>query len=280
MDAKATSCSFERFNAKGDVIPRRQAGGSAKAQTKTVPGVPPPYIDYDYIDTVELTWDQTYGDNNWAYQSISTRWKVPPAPKVDDDQTIYFFPAFQGSSILQPVLGWWQGEWTIASWNCCSDNNAVWYSSEVTVNPGDEIYGSVSNNCADGGTPCPTWNIVTADLDTGVSTVLGETPIDSSAPNWVLPANLEVYSIYSCRDYPPDGELTFHDIKIYDKDNLLIRKPKYDYLGPTNPSDSPQCNYGWKQQPNGDLTLTYGQTKNGNDHGRSKNPPKSPVHRR
>lgn len=99
-------------------------------------------------------------------------------PLGDDGQVLYYFPGFEDingvQSILQPVLGWYQGQWTIASWNCCL-NGIVTNSPAVVVRPGDWILGSVISNCR-AGTLCATWNVVTEDLSIKKSTTLADTP--------------------------------------------------------------------------------------------------------
>jgi len=55
---------------------------------------------------------------------------------------LYYFPGLEDiqdtQSILQPVLGWYWGQWTLASWNCCI-NGIITNSPAVNVSPGDLV---------------------------------------------------------------------------------------------------------------------------------------------
>jgi hypothetical protein len=257
VDAAAPSCDYARFDRKGNVVEARETQTAAQSAAKTSGTTPPPYISHDYIGTV-YTLDDVYIQNSWSYTSLSSVWQIPPAPKTDDGQTIYLFPGFETlsqniESILQPVLGWNAGQWFLSSWNCCMKNTTV-VSNLIPANAGDRIYGSITSNCTTGFKICPTWNVVTADLDSGLATVLGNTPAAGQAFNWAMIANLEVYSIYTCDNYPQGGQLTFEDIRLYDLNGNLISRPPYYYQG--DPTDQPQCNYGWNSKY-GNVTLTY-----------------------
>lgn len=92
---------------------------------------------------------------------------------------LIFFPGFEDinntESILQPVLGWYQGQWTVASWNCCLNGIAT-SSPAVDVSAADEIYGSITSTCPAGTLCCAAWNVLTLDMPTGESTTLSDTP--------------------------------------------------------------------------------------------------------
>src|SRR5579863_3022529 len=122
------ACTYPRYNSKGEAI-----------QVNARPS--PPSITHSWIVDAQATSTTSYGQ-------LNATWLVPPAPTTSDGQTIYFFPGLEDLSnvvsILQPVLGWQNGQWSIASWNCCITGTII-ESSPVNVNPGDTIYGTMKN---------------------------------------------------------------------------------------------------------------------------------------
>jgi hypothetical protein len=161
---------------------------------------------------------------------------------------LYYFPGFEDinssqTSILQPVLGWYQGQWTIASWNCCL-NGIVTNSPAVSVKTGDAIYGSVTSTCARGSLSCATWNVLTLDMSTGESTTLGDTPSDGQTFNWAFGGVLEAYYVSTCDDYPLDHRMSFDTIVVFDQNLDPIRDP--EWATAVDSTDTPQCHYGVK----------------------------------
>jgi hypothetical protein len=161
-------------------------------------------------------------------------------------------------SIIQPVLGWnsdFNAAWGIASWNCC-DQGTTWESTPVSVSSGDTIQGTTESACKAGTLTCHTWNITTADVTSGKSTILSNSPYEGQTFNWAFAGALEVYNIDQCSDYPPNSSLTFSDVKLYDYNFVLISNPGWtienDYSGLT-----PQCNYGGQAAATA-VTLDYG----------------------
>ena len=63
------------------------------------------------------------------------------------------------------MLQWFNGQWTIANWNCCL-NNITTESQVVNVVPGDKIFGSITGNCPAGTFSCATWTVFRVDLFT------------------------------------------------------------------------------------------------------------------
>jgi hypothetical protein len=180
-----------------------------------------------------------------SYGGMIGTWTVPPQPAADDGQVLYFFLGFEDinhvESIIQPVLGWYQGHWTIASWNCCI-NGVVMNSPFVNVSSGDEIYGSVTSSCPAGTLSCATWNVLTLDMSTGESTTLGNTPSAGQVFNWAFGGVLEVYYVNTCDDYPSDGRLSFERIRVFDQNLHPVSDPKWSEA--TAPSTlQPQCGY-------------------------------------
>lgn len=193
-----------------------------------------------------------------SYAALIATWTVPPQPKANDGQWLFFFPGLEDindpqTSILQPVLQWAFGQWAIASWNCCLNNIAV-ESPVVNVSPGDLIYGSITNTCPPGTISCATWNVLSVDLTTGDSTILSQTPSDGQVFNWAFGAVLEPYYVVSCKDYPPDRRIGFYDITVFDEFLNPIRNPPWSTS--VNSTQEPQCGYGAETRRR-EVTLEY-----------------------
>jgi hypothetical protein len=238
-------CSYPRYTAKGEVIAKRET-------TDVASGIEPPSISHSYIEFAEAFTSTSYGE-------LAAEWNVPPAPTSNDGQTVYFFPGMQDDgntiTIIQPVLGWQNGAWTIASWNCCY-NNVSLYSTPQTVYPGNAIEGLISSTCAAGTISCPTWNITTSVVNTSTSTQLANTSSYGQTFNWALGGALEVYDIAQCSDYPPNGSLTFFYEELYDNSFNPIANPGWSVVNAAS-GETPQCNYG--AQASGDeVTVDYG----------------------
>ena len=151
----APFCSFPRYTAQGELV----VEGSAN------PG--PLDISWSWIESGQVVTSTTY-------DAVMAAWTVPQTPTSNDGQTLFFFPALTHNHltppneepIIQPVLGWNDGQsgagpWNIASWNCCPAG-MTWNSNPVTVSPGDQIQGTVMSAC--GGAivqACSKWTITT-----------------------------------------------------------------------------------------------------------------------
>jgi len=192
-----------------------------------------------------------------SYGALNARWTVPSQPLANDGQVLFFFPGLEDidftQSILQPVLTWYQGQWFLASWNCCLSGIVV-SSPPVNVSPGDEIYGSITSTCAPGTLTCATWNVLTLDMSTGQSTTLGDTPSNGQIFNWAFGGVLEPYSVISCDDFPADGELRFEKVEVFDQNLRRVHNPKWG--DSFNSTETPQCNYGVKSNPH-KIALSY-----------------------
>ena len=173
-----------------------------------------------------------------------------------------FFPGFEhnpATNILQPVLAWnnhstFSGAWAIASWNCCPGGQNL-FSTPVGVKPDDKIKGFIRDTCTAGTVTCPTWRVTTTDatLEPPKSTTF---PITGNTQtfNWAFPGVLEAYKINQCSDYPPNGQLRFSDVALYDYNFNLISDPNWSTW--TNPGFAPQCGYVL-QQAQTHVTLEY-----------------------
>ena len=150
--------------------------------------------------------------------------------------------------IIQPVLGWNDGQnagpWNITSWNCCPAGMA-WSSTPVTVNPGDHISGTVMTACGSVIIrSCAKWKITTTDVTTGGSTTLNITYPGMMNFVWAQSGVLEVYNIYQCSDYPPDGSITFSNVALYDNYFRRIAHPGWaPELFVTQGQTTPWCDY-------------------------------------
>ena len=242
---QAAVCLYPRFSHSGAAM--AESSSQSKGDTARSPEING-WVEDANVSTSSL--ESSYG-------AILATWTVPPAPKRNDGQVLYFFPGLEdidsGASILQPVLGWYYGQWTIASWNCCL-NGVATNSTPVNVSPGDQIYGSVTNNCAVGTVLCATWNVLTVDLSTGESTTLANTPSEGQTFNWAFGGVLEAYYIDHCADYPPDGSLQFDYIGLFDQNLKVVPHPAWS--DDMDDQDQPQCHYKTKSSAH-TVTVNY-----------------------
>jgi hypothetical protein len=230
-DANAPFCNYPRYSASGSLV---------TADTFRMGGTEAPTINgwLEYVSTNTTT----------SYGKISATWPVPPQPKVNDGETIFFFPGLEDisavQSILQPVLQWYApGPWAVASWNCCLSGITV-ESTPVTVSVGDTILGTITSTCKAGLSYCAKWNIVSEDQTTGKKTTLSKTPADGQVWNWGFGAVLEVYGVKKCTDYPANKSTVF-SVQLYDQNRKVIANPGWS----ATPADSfltPKCGYGVK----------------------------------
>lgn len=239
-------CSFPRYTPTGELV----GEGS--------PNPSPLYISWTWIEASQVSTTSSYG-------KLSATWTVPPTPESNDGQTLYFFPGFMDINntelIIQPVLGWNDGQagvgpWNIASWNCCPGGTAN-YSTPVTVTPGDEIKGTIKSACKAGTQSCPKWDITTKDVTTKKSTTLSNTPSEGQTFNWAQSGVLEVYNIYQCSDFPPNGAIEFSKVALYDYDLKRITNPGWTPMfWVEQGSTTPWCNYAVTAKRT-TATLTY-----------------------
>ena len=244
-EANAPFCSFPRYTAIGELVE-----GSADFG--------PLLISWSWIEAGQVSTSSSYG-------KITANWTVPPTPKTNDGQTLFFFPGFMDIQntelIIQPVLGWNDGQkkvgpWNIASWNCCPNGTAN-YSTPVTVHPNDKILGTIKSACKAGKQDCSKWNITTKDVTTGQSTTLSNTPSEGQIFDWAQSGVLEVYSIYKCSDFPPNRSIQFTKVALYDDQFKQITDPGWtpEYWV-TKGSTKPWCSYSAKTTPTS-VTLIY-----------------------
>jgi len=247
----APVCGFPRYTPKGELV----VEGS--------PGAGPEQISWSWIESGQVVSDA-------GYDAITATWSVPQTPTTNDGQTLYLFPALTHNHltppseepIIQPVLGWNDGQpgvgpWNIASWNCCP-SGMVWNSKPVTVKPGDQISGMVAVACGNVTIQyCSKWSITTRDVTTAESTVLNISYPSLMKFVWAQSGVLEVYNIYQCSDYPPDGSITFSNVALFDNYFRRVMNPAWaPELFVTQGQTTPWCNYG-ATVTDTTVTLTY-----------------------
>lgn len=246
-EANIPSCNFPRYTSKGE--PVIEGLGNPE----------PPYISWSWIEAGQVSTSSS------SYGKIVATWTVPPTPDSNNGQTLFFFPGFEDINntqlIIQPVLGWNDGQsgvgpWNIASWNCCPSGTAN-YSTPVTVNPGDEIQGTIKGTCKAGTQSCSKWKITTKDVTTGKTTTLSNTPSEGQTFNWAQSAVLEVYSISRCSDFPPNGSIEFSSVALFDDDFKKIKNPGWTPMYWVQQGVTiPWCNYSATTTAT-TATLTY-----------------------
>ena len=243
-NSQAAVCSYPRLSHSGQVVSASARQDGRTEQSPEING---------WVEAASVSTNSA----SIAYGAILAIWTVPPEPERNDGQVLFFFPGLEdidsGASILQPVLGWFYGQWTINSWNCCLNGIAT-NSGTVNVSPGDQIYGSVTSTCPAGSVTCATWNVLSVDLNTGQSTTLANTPSDGQTFNWAFGGVLEAYYIDRCADYPPNRSLRFDYVRLFDQNLKVIHHPAWGTF--VDEQDNPQCRYGVEASPHM-ITVKY-----------------------
>ena len=226
-----STCAFPHFKSSGEKVV-----GDEVATSKQ------PSIGHAWVEYASTT-------TRTSYAYMYAYWTVPPAPSVNNGQTVYLFPGMEDYNdvvtIIQPVLGWnsdYASAWGIASWNCCVAGT-VFEAPPTRVNAGDSILGYMYDTCASGTLSCPTWDIVTYDLTLGKYSELLNTSAHGQTFNWAFAGALEVYNIYQCGNYPTNGSISFHDIGLYNDSWVPINDPIWTVSNASS-GLTPQCGYG------------------------------------
>jgi hypothetical protein len=222
-------CAYPHFTGDGTRV--------AEEERSTFPDTTHSWVEYASVATRN------------AYGQLEANWNVPPAPRTNDNQTVYLFPGLEDISdtvtILQPVLGWnadFAGAWGIASWNCCV-TGTTFEGTPQRANSGDVVYGNIYNACPNGRTKtCSQWNVYTYDLTNGNVSALTNTSNFGQTFNWAFGGVLEVYNVVQCNDYPANESISFYNVLLYNYRFELFGEPGWTV---TNVSGlSPLCNYG------------------------------------
>ncbi len=232
-------CRHSRYDKHGRIVVQREA--TAKTPPPTVNG---------WVASISST-------SVGPVKSISATWNVPRAPKVAGAQTLYFFPGLEpsatGDAILQPVLAWNgfnDGRWTVASWNCCKDANAL-HSKPKAVSPGETITGSVVGSSCNAQGVCAAWKIRTAS-SRGASTIL-DTTAHGEVLDWEFAGAFEAYGVDSCSQYPSDGRVAFTSVTVRQTSGAATRPAwvAMDY------GTSPACLTSVASDPGGNARLAW-----------------------
>jgi hypothetical protein len=177
---------------------------------------------------------------NDSFSALFARSRVPSQPRAQDGQVLFLFPGLEDinnvQSILQPVITWSAGLWTVSNWNCCLSGITT-QSTPMEVRPGDEIVSSITGDCLPEKRPCASWNIFSLDTRNGNSTTLAKTPSDGQVFNWAFGGVLEPYYVVSCDDYPRDLHETYQVI-VFDERFVPILDPKWTVSGNTTGTPS------------------------------------------
>jgi hypothetical protein len=221
-------------------------------------GVKDPDISHAWIVAEYATTGAISGTPTSSYGFLTTEWTVPPAPKSNDGQTLYYFNGLEEYqnvvTIVQPVLGW-NGNglsgWSIASWNCCY-KGTTYHATAQPVSSGDTILGYMWDTCAAGTLSCSKWDIVTWDLQNGKFSELDNTSSQKQTFNWAFGGVLEVYNVKQCSDYPNNANglsggthnISFDAIGLYNYKMQKIASPAWTFWNAVGTTATPQCSYG------------------------------------
>lgn len=204
------------------------------------------------------TWTVYQHPNNSTFTTFNGYFSVPDAPTnwgFAKGSIVYIFTGLQNSNwipksglptgapeefeIIQPVLQYGGGSyngggeyWGIASWYVTVDAGAF-YSTELTVNPGDNIYGVMEE------VGPITWRIdsITPSGQNSSLTISRQRLINNP---WAY-CTLEVYNIQDCSWLPPANSLSsFTEMILLDPNGPVTPTWEVlteDYLG--GPSQNP-----------------------------------------
>jgi hypothetical protein len=184
-------------NSRGvDLTPHSASEISASAR-EPFPGLNPGWITGAIFNS--------YAAYPSTISRLTTTWKVPPAPAVQEGQSIYLYGALmdaEQNNILQPVLQWGTSGaggnpngWTVVCWYIDPGGNAT-FTDPVAVAEGDILVGIMT-----GTRPASGGNIQNYECYfQGIGGVrLAAEGLD---PLTVATETLECYGIESCGDYP------------------------------------------------------------------------------
>lgn len=73
---------------------------------------------------------------------------------------------------------------------------------------------------------------------------MSQTPSDGQVFNWAFGGVMEPYYIVSCKDYPPDRQIEFDSITVFDEFLNPVRNPGWSAVA--NSTQQPQCGYAAK----------------------------------
>lgn len=175
-----------------------------------------------------------------AYGTLTARWNAPPEPQgsYSGGQVYYTFPGLLSSEyIIQPVLQYhWDGaeHWTAASWRC-DDGSDCRHGTVISVDPGDEMLGSVTASDCQGGVCW--WTIITRDLTRQTQS----TWVAEDTWNYYRSTGgaVEVYGLTSCGQYP-DSSASYYAIALNDQYGTPVSPSWFHYV---QSNLSPECEF-------------------------------------
>ncbi len=255
-----TPCGHPQYDAVGHVVPpggaAAQAAATRAGRSATTAAAPANAPTTD--GWVEAASNADNGPLNW----VSANFTVPSDPAMASSQLLYYFPGLEPTvegtnfTIMQPVLQYWAGQWSAASWNCCVDGVTA-HGPYFNVNPGDTLYGYVQGNNCDANGFCSDWQVYTGDWSTGGTSTLNTTSY-GSIMGWAFGGVLEVYGLDDCAEYPTSGSISFT--------NLQVRNAKYLSVYPAWSTDAPtgkvpNCPYSISSPNTSTVQLYTGSTR-------------------
>ena len=240
-------CGHARYDSAGSLLEQAPEGTSSSVERFSAdreaasagPGLP----------TINGWVQSGYVFSSTAAQFLSAKFKVPASPPTwDSSRILYYFPGLEDGNavqtILQPVLGYnhyGAGKgWSMASWNCCFNGNAV-HSTIVPVSAGDTLYGEMKGYACSSGA-CETWDVLTEDLTKGTRTQLTATPGYGQHMTWIFGGAQEAYGVTACSDYAATPTVSFTNMIATDTTGLPITSAFSGYLMVSD-TDTPACQY-------------------------------------
>ncbi|HEY0232970.1 MAG TPA: hypothetical protein VGC55_17115 [Dokdonella sp.] len=260
------ACAYAHFDARGNRIEASRGAGTPAGTVGTER-----FVRGDTIFTGTFDFYDGYIESlthrvvvAQSLQSMEAFFTVPASPTRHGDQTVYLFPGLEYyehvQTILQPVLGWnafGDNAWTLTSWNCCVDGSTN-YAGPISIEPGDEIDGTMTGSDCDASTHvCANWIVAARNASSNQAATLN-TVGHSQAFDWLFAGALEVYSLSTCDQLPAGRSVRFSAIDATTvAQGALIDLP----WGAGNPGTLVACDYHMTvNSPGahaGDVTLYY-----------------------
>lgn len=178
-----------------------------------------------------------------VYKSFKATYTVPTNPRVNKDQTLYYFIGLQDEgenlNILQPVLAWGDNftKWSVRSWACCPQNITFRSAALQDLAPHDEVDVAITRDDAS------TWRIDSRWKDKNVT-------LDARIGNYFYnyaDVTLETYRVKSCDELA--GPVKFSKVALVDQNGIMSPPPWQITKGKT-------CNGGVTvDKATGDITM-------------------------
>jgi len=205
-----------------------------------------------------------------GYSSLSSIWKVPPAPKSRGPaglSSIYIFNGLEdgnghwgsASLILQPVLSYgksgcvlnplYWGRWNFLSF-LVSGSGRAHCGKRIGVREGDELVGTMSKVGGGNNTWLTTSTLSRTNESSTYQSDLGEDKkIDAAY------LTMEGMILYSCAAYPGGNGTTFTDNILVDGRKNVVERIKWEPIVKHS-----ECKQGVQFAGNGDVSLLYDAT--------------------